>query len=160
EFPAPPANLNVKVAVGGVDAGWGPIEESAAKLLGSVDPSHVAHVSLGAGLFKPTLVDIEYQLGPAQLSSRAPARLRAIGTFQTLLQPPRLCGHANHASVRWQVVLPSDWLALYEDGAAAPEQSWSWRGWLLAARPSASGADLEHWLREPEEQASIDGEAA
>jgi hypothetical protein len=160
EFPAPPANLNVKIAVAGKEAGWGPVEENPVKAPGNVDASHVARVPLGTGLLKATLVDIEYQLGPAQFSGRSPAWLRAVGPFQTLLQPPRLCGHTNHASVRWQVVLPSDWLLLYENGGMAPEQSWSWRGWLLAARPSASGADLERWLRESEEQGSTDSEAA
>jgi hypothetical protein len=159
EFPAPP-DINVKITVGGQKASWGPIDESAAKPLGNVDASRVARVPLGAGLVKPTLVEISYETDPGQLAGRGPAWLRAVGPFQTLLKPPRLCGHANRASVRWQVVLPYDWLALYENGAAAPEQSWGWRGWLLAARPSTSVEDLESWLREPEEQENVKGETA
>jgi hypothetical protein len=160
EFPAPPASLNVKVFLGDLDAGWGPLDETAVRPLGNVDASHVARVPLGAGIFKPTLIDITYQTGSIQLASRSPSWMRAIGPFQTLLHPPRLSGNANRALVRWQVILPADWQALYEDGAAMPEQSWGWRGWLLATRPSASEAELERWLHEPEERGSFDAEAS
>src|SRR5262249_16105183 len=156
EFPAPPASLNVHVSQGTLDAGWGPIEESAAKPLGAVDLSRVARVPLGAGIFKPTLVDISYQTGPASSAGRGPAWLRAVGPFQTFLQPPRICGDINHAAVRWQVVLPADWVTLYDSGTLPLEQSWGWRGWLLAAHPSASQAEMEYWLHEPGEPGSAD----
>jgi hypothetical protein len=160
EFPAPPASLNVRVTRGEFDAGWGPIDETSAKPLGGVDVSRIAHVPLGAGIFKPTLVDIWYQTGLGQSAGRGPAWLRTVGPFQTILQPPRICGDTNYAPVRWQVVLPADWIALHENGAVPPEQSWSWRGWLLAARPSASVAEMEHWLHEPGDQETADPDPA
>src|SRR5262249_32811181 len=124
EFPAPPANLNVRVTRGEFDAGWGPIDETTAKPLGGVDVSRIAHLPIGAGIFKPTLVDIWYQTGPAPPAGRVPAWLRGVGPFQTLLQPPHICGDTSYTSVRWQVVLPADWIALYANGAVPPEQTW------------------------------------
>lgn len=155
EFPAPPASLlNVKVMVGDFESGWAPIEESSTRPLGGGDGSRIARVPLGTGILKPTLVEVQYQTGPAPYGGRGPAWIRAVGPFQTLLQPPRILGDANHASVRWQVELPADWVALYEDSGIPFEQSWGWRGWLLAARPSVSKGEMDRWLHAPAEVGS------
>jgi hypothetical protein len=156
ELPAPPTGLNVRFALGGLPANWGPVDDNAPTPAGSGDPPRIARVKLGAGLIRPTILDVWYSIGLSQLPNRSASWTRALGPVQAVLYPPRLCGHSSRASVRWQIVLPPDWVPLYEDGAYSQGQKWAWRGWLLAARPATSAVELERWLTQTEELAEAE----
>ncbi len=147
EFPAPPANLSLRAALGGLPVAWGPAEESS-RPAQVRDASRLARIPLNAGFAQKTVrLDLWYQLGAGQVPVRPPWT-RALGPVQSMLIPPRLAGWANRASVRWQIMLPPDWVPLAEDGEFPADQTWGWRGWLLAARPALSAGDLERWLAE------------
>jgi hypothetical protein len=108
----------------------------------------IARVRVGSGFFnRPKVLDVWYQLEPGQTAARTASWARALGPLQTTLQPPRLCGQSGRAAVRWQVTLPPDWLPLHQEGVFPSQQSWAWRGWLLAPQPSSTSADLERWFQ-------------
>jgi hypothetical protein len=145
EFPAPPTSLNVKISIGGLPANWG------------VPENRVARVPLGPGEWrKLTLLEVAYQIAPGQIGGANSGWTRMLGPLQTILYPPRLCGQAVPGSVRWQVVLPPDWVPLCDDGSLPVDLSWGWRGWLVGTRPTASAAELENWFAPPEERAPAD----
>jgi hypothetical protein len=153
ELPVPPANLsNLKVLLGQLPAPWAPLEEGAIRPMGSSDPTRVIRLPLGGAIpaQKPTLLEVSYQLGPGQVAGKNLGLPRALGTFQTLLSPPRLCGDTGRAPVRWQVLLLPDWFPIYQDDAFPAERRWTWRGWLPAAGPAESSADLERWFAGPD----------
>jgi hypothetical protein len=156
ELPAPPVNLKLEVSLAGLQASWGSVDETA-PLPSSADPARVAHVPLGPySPGKPTVLDIWYQINPAQLAGAAAVWTRALGPLQTVLCPPRLCGQAVPGSVRWQVELPPDWVPISADGALPADLTWAWRGWLIGTRPAASSADLERWFAEGGNVAAAD----
>jgi hypothetical protein len=153
ELPVPLFTVTPIIKLGGLDVPWGPVEAGGPRPAGNADPARVARVHVGPR-FVPKLqfgnervvLDVWYQLGPGQMPARADGWARALGPLQTTLLSPRLCGHSGRASVRWEVNLPPDWLPLYQEGIFPSPQTWSWRGWLLAPRPTASAADLERWF--------------
>jgi hypothetical protein len=155
EFPASPTALNVRVEIGGLAADWRPVDDSMPRPLGG-DPARIARVPLGGPMRKPTMLDVWYQIAPGQIGVSNPGWTRVVGPLKTTLYPPRLCGHAGHGSVRWQIVLPADWVPLFDDGALPADLSWAWRGWLVGTRPNSSRADLERWLVEPGEHVPAD----
>lgn len=146
ELPADPALVNLKVFVGRQEAAWAPLKEGMPRPAGSADPGRVARVRLGPGYFRrPRVVDVVYELEPHEQPGRG-GLARALAPVRSILVPPRVCGDAGRAPVRWQVGLPADWVVVYQDGTYPPEQRWDWRGWLLAPQPAAAGADLQRWL--------------
>src|SRR5262249_2858794 len=143
EFPTQPATSNVRFEIGGLPANWGGVEDQAALSVG-VDPSRVARVRLGPGLARKIVrVDGWYQSAPGQLGSATSGGTRALPRLQSVLCAPRLSGDAGRGSVRWQVVLPADWVPLSHDGSLPADLAWTWRGWLVGPRLAASTADLE-----------------
>jgi hypothetical protein len=79
--------------------------------------------------------------------------------LQVTFVPPRLRGDALLGRVRWQLVLPGDWLVLAAGGATL-EQRWGRRGWLLAPVPAVGGAELEHWFGGPDAAAADEASPA
>jgi hypothetical protein len=156
EFPVSPAASSVRFEIGGLSASWGPVEEQVVRPVGG-DRARVARVPLGAGLLrKPARVDVWYQIAPGQINSASPSWARALGPLQSVLYAPRLCGDPGRGSVRWQVVLPADWVPLCDDGSLPADLTWTWRGWLVGTRPTTSTADLERWLAGLEDQAPVE----
>ena len=83
-------------------------------------------------------LDVEYKV---------PAALVEVKRFgQAVLHPPRWRGDVLPGSVRWQVDLPSDEIALVVGGGAVLDSRWVLHGWLAAPEASVTGADLEAWL--------------
>jgi hypothetical protein len=82
----------------------------------------------GQTMRRATLV-VEYRLTPDLAGPQ--------GFLQLGLQPPRLPGVVLQGPVRWQVSLPSSWVALPPVGHSLPEHHWQPRGWWLALEPSA-----------------------
>jgi hypothetical protein len=156
EFPAPPTALNVRVELDGLLATWKPLVDTAQPPYAS-EPQRIARVSLGVAPRAQTMIDVWYQIAPGQLNTTNPSWARGIGPLKTVLYPPRLCGYSGQASVRWQVMLPSDWVPLYDDGALPADLTWAWRGWLVGTRPYSSTTDLEQWLDPSNKRPPADG---
>src|SRR5262249_47196831 len=100
---------------------------------------------------KPEVLELEYLLSPGRVGGSS--------LLFTTLYAPRLRGDLGQAPVRWSVNLPPGWVPLYQEGSFAPEHVWGWRGWLLAPRPAAGGADLERWFAGHEAVSRGDEEA-
>src|SRR5262249_28852375 len=134
----------------------GPVAEGAPPP-GTGDPARVARVPSASGHSrKSVLVDLWYQLTPNQLGASNSFWTRTFGSLQTVLISPRLCEHPGRGSVRWQVVLPADWVPLSDDGTLPADLAWGWRGWLVGTRPSASANELEQWLTASEDRAALE----
>ncbi len=138
QLPGPPSALQLHVTLDGRQVDWQP-EEAADQ----TDPNwRIARLRLAADLVKrPAVLDVAYQVSPGR---------GAAGVVQTTLTPPRLVGDPGQAPTRWEVTLPSGWLALGpEAGAAAP---WTavLQNLLLTPQPAISSAELERWLAGPE----------
>ncbi len=87
---------------------------------------------------QPVFLELEYRL-PATF-----AEGRRFG--QTLLYPPRWQGEVLPGTVRWQVDLPGDQVAVVLGSGATLDYRWTLHGWLLAPEASVTAADLESWL--------------
>jgi hypothetical protein len=161
ELPTQPATSNVRFEIGGLPVNWGGVEDQAALPVG-VDPSRVARVRLGPGLARKIVrVDVWFQFAAGQLGSANSRWTRALPPLQSVLYAPRLCGDPGRGSVRWQVMLPADWVPLSHDGSLPADLEWTWRGWLVGTRPAASTADLERWLTGSEDRGvAEEGEAS
>jgi hypothetical protein len=160
EFPASPMALSVKIGIGGLPANWGLVEDQAPRPI-AADPAHVARVPLGPRqLRKPTILDVWYQIAPGQIGGPSPGWTRILGPLQTVLYAPRLCEQTVRGSVRWQVVMPADWVPLRDDGSLPTDLTWVWRGWLAGTRPTTSASDLENWLAEEQERVPAGGSQA
>jgi hypothetical protein len=83
-------------------------------------------------------LDVEYKL-PASF-----AEGKRFGP--TLLVPPRWHGDVLPGTVRWQIDLPADQVALVLDGSAVLDSRWTLHGGLVAPEASVTHADLETWL--------------
>jgi hypothetical protein len=83
-------------------------------------------------------LDVEYKL-PASI-----AEGKRFGS--TLLAPPRWHGDVLPGTVRWQVDLPGDQVAIVMDGNAVLDNRWNLHGGLVTPEASVSHADLETWL--------------
>lgn len=143
ELPAPPAGINLRVFLDGRAVPWKPVSDGT----GGGDTSRLARLSdLEGRVQRPVVLDVLYQLSPAQASARGGSYALGNVALQTTLQPPRLRGGGDHVAVRWDVHLPPDWVPLYTGSSFRFEQQWGWRGWLLAPRPAASSADLDRWF--------------
>jgi hypothetical protein len=129
EFPASGARLQPQILLDGKKAPWRWLPTN----------SRVAQVSVEPELYRrPVVLEITYQV-PANATDTD-------GVFQTALRPPVLHGDVFLGRVRWQVLLPSQQVALPPRGHAAGSPHWVWRGWLLAPEPAVTDADLEEWL--------------
>jgi hypothetical protein len=151
EFPAAPKALGVSIKLDGSLANWVPGEDVTPMPL-SGDPHRIAHVPLGGAPRKRMVLEVSHKIAPGQLGTAAPFWARAVGPLKTVLYAPSLCGHAGHGSVRWLVMLPSDWVTVCDDSALPADLAWGWRGWLMGTRSNSSIADLEHWLLENDER--------
>ena len=68
------------------------------------------------------------------------------GFGELVLPPPRLPGAVYRTSVRWQVALPSDAVALSFDRSLQSELHWAWRAGTFAPTAGATTAELDQWL--------------
>jgi hypothetical protein len=100
----------------------------------------VAHVAIPAELASsktaPVILELEYKV-PAGESGRL---------WQATLQPPRFHGEVLTGSVRWQVELPREPVAVVLGENAHLDYRWTLQGWLLAPETQVTSADLESWL--------------
>jgi hypothetical protein len=83
-------------------------------------------------------LDVEYKLPASFAEGRRFA--------PTLLAPPRWHGDVLPGTVRWQVDLPADQVAMVLEAGAVLDNRWILRGGLLAPEASVAHADLEMWL--------------
>lgn len=129
ELPAPPASLNLELALDGqrVDD------------IQVVDENgRVVRLKVEPDLYqKPVVLDLHYHLVPGREAS---------SKWLTTFQPPLLRGNVFLWRVRWQVDLPANELPLYPGDGITVEQRWGLRGWLPAPRAAVSTADLERWF--------------
>jgi hypothetical protein len=126
---------NVKVTFRGKAAAWYPIDEDGQKAAAS----KLARVTLEPDPEgKPGVLEVVCVLAPGRTSGSSALR--------STLQPPVLKGDAGVAPVRWQVTLPPSWVPLYHEGGLASGHRWGVRGWLLAAEPDVTPAELERWF--------------
>src|SRR5262249_52890592 len=111
------------------------------------DEGRLVRVTLPAHLAgKVAVLEARYQLVPGRTVEDGPLR----SVFQPVTLPELLTG----VPTCWQVELPSGWVPLPLEGGPASLR-WGWRGWLLAPRPAATGADLIDWFRGDEEGLSV-----
>jgi hypothetical protein len=138
ELPSAPSALGLKTLFDGKPIAWRPVSESNQ----TRDSDKLARVPVPA-LFeqKSSVFELIYQTAP---------RHGGIWSTTSQLQPPLLQGTVGRAPVRWQVTLPSSWLALDTDSGFRSEQSWSLRRGLLTPQPIESSADLQRWLLGPD----------
>lgn len=138
EFPVALASLNLKRAtINGKEHESQIIDDN-----GKVsEAGRIVRWRIDPDLYRkmPVLLDLSYQLAPG----RASGDNRSLMT----LHPPQMRGNPFIGSVRWQVSLPSNSVAIYHDRTVTAEQQWDWQGWLLAPRPSRSSADVERWFQ-------------
>jgi hypothetical protein len=100
----------------------------------AVDPDHFRG---------PVILDLHYRVQPKS-ESGDPAEFAE--RLRTRLFPPIVEGAVFLGKVRWQVGMSPGWVLLNPGGEATPEQTWGWRGWLLAPQPAKNEAELEEWL--------------
>jgi hypothetical protein len=81
-----------------------------------------------------------------ELEYKLPAAAEGARLGQTLLHPPRWHSDVLPGTVRWQVELPADHVALVAGSGAVLDYRWALQGWLLAPESNATSADLEAWL--------------
>jgi hypothetical protein len=142
ELPGPVSALEARAKLDGKPVAWEAVDEQGRRN----DGGHVARLRLAPGLVKGrSVLEVAYQLPPGRAGG---------GPLQTVMQPPVLHGCPEGVPTRWQVHLPSGWVALAPQegggGGPVPERTWGWRGWLLAPRLALTGADLQRWLEGPE----------
>ncbi|MCI0682494.1 MAG: hypothetical protein L0Y71_10340 [Gemmataceae bacterium] len=95
---------------------------------------------------QPVFLELEYKLLASQIEGKYLGR--------TLLHPPKWHGEVLPGTVRWQVDLPADHVAVVAGTGAVLDYRWALQGWLLAPEASVTSGDLEAWLTGRE-----DGEA-
>ena len=157
QFPVPTTVSSLSVKLDGRSANWVRVDEAASSSMGG-DRLQLVRVPLGGAPRKRVLLDIWYQIAPGQLGTATPSWARAVGPLKTTLYSPSLCGNAGQGSVRWQVMLPPDWVTVCSDGALPADLTWAWRGWLVGPRPNSSIADLERWLHESNESIPLEND--
>lgn len=86
------------------------------------------------------LVEVRYRLAPGQAGGT--------GALRTVMQPVTILGVVGSVQTRWWVDLPAGWVPLSMESGPVGGWQWGFRGWLLAARPSTTVADLYAWLGE------------
>lgn len=90
------------------------------------------------------IVEIKYQL--------ADSRNDGPGRLVTVWQPPRLPSQVALSTVRWQIAVPANSVALSLGGSAF-EERWTVRGGIAQPLPAYTSPDLENWItsgREPD----------
>lgn len=136
EFPAAVAGLNLAVYLDGkrintvrsVDANGHP-----------ADGGTVARIAVEPELYRrPVILDVHYQLGPTRRQTGL--------ALASVFYPPAFPVEALLGPVRWQLDLPGDSVFLYRAGNSDLEQTWTWRGGLLAPVARPDTRDLEQWL--------------
>jgi hypothetical protein len=150
ELPAPVSTLELRVRLDGRRVDWETVDEQGRRN----DGGRTARLRLAPGLVRQRAVlEVSYRLPPGRSGG---------GPLQTTLRAPIVRDHPGEVPTRWQVDLPPGWVPLGPPEGAGPgdERSWGWRGWLLAPRPAASRADLEHWFLGPGREKITAGEVA
>jgi hypothetical protein len=94
------------------------------------------------------LLDIRYQFHSERQAVRGANALELV--------PPSLEDALVVGRARWQVVLPTESLAIHVGGGAVMERQWSWRKWLFAPLPAVPARELDHWISHSDSAASED----
>jgi hypothetical protein len=83
------------------------------------------------------ILEVVYEVAPGHVIWSSP--------WQLTLQPPVLRdADVLLGRVRWQVQVPTSWVALYQGRGFG--QRWVWQGGMLTPRAAVSSTDLERWL--------------
>jgi len=94
------------------------------------------------------LLDLRYQFRSEDHAAR--------GVKPLELVPPSLEGALVVGRARWQVLLPTESLAIHAGGGAVMERQWSWRKWLFAPLPAVPARELDRWISRSDSASSED----
>jgi hypothetical protein len=129
ELPAAPGVLMLQVALDRKRVAWRPTGAAGT----------VVRLSVAPALYpSPVVLDLAYRLPRGQAGNE--------GRWWTSLHAPVLAGEVLLGRVRWQVALPSNFVAVLASREAFAEQRWAWHGWLPMPEAAPTAAELEHWL--------------
>jgi hypothetical protein len=147
QLPGSPSALQLHVTLDGRQVDWQALENSDQDESGR----HTARLRLATDLVrKPAVLDVIYQISAGR---------GAAGVFQTTLALPRLVGDPGLAPTRWEVTLPSGWLALGPEVGEAAGWTVAFHNLLLTPRLAITSASLESWFA-GSEVATRGGDAA
>lgn len=134
DLPLAPAQAKLEVFLGGKRLTWGPGDVA----------GHSARLKVEPSLFRlPMILEIRYERAPA------PIQANVLTTFvPPLVQTPGGSGMLVR-QLRWQVGLLPGRVGLVPEAGGFAEQTWGWRGVLLAPKAALASADLERWPTEP-----------
>jgi hypothetical protein len=100
----------------------------------------------GGRTLRLNLPEISRRFAVLELTYQISAGRTGGGFLQPVLTPPSVRGTQGKTPVRWQILLPADWVVLGPECGPGVERTWGWRGWLVAPRLTATAADLERWF--------------